>query len=817
MPHFFLRKWKQVQEWMQIAIDQSMQRSMVEEKASLLPIRKILCVDNNPDFCLYIQRFAHALNFESDQAYSIEQAKDKIEEQSDYQALIIDGDFPDGSSFELIAWIRGKKNLQIPIGFISRIYMDAASFRILKEKLKVNYVLEKPLRPYEAGQLLRSLCQSEPNMNEGFSDDILPDLKANYQKTIFDKLERLEKMILSIQKHPSSTHLKTLKEEIHKIAGSSGSYGYLKVSELCKNLELELEMQMNSEYLGEFHRKWLASLDNFFTQIKLYFQFEQLEFSYSTRGNHSPSVFVVDEDRSFLDLFNEIPKHRFNILTEIRPELAHQRLLSSEFYPQIVLSNAHYQESSLTGYELIKAFWQNKDSSASVIGLLVEDNALESYVEAFQRGMTCVLSKALHLPLLILLLDQTPFRAFPLPYKILVIDSDPDIYLFILQEIKFIGLDIHYQTDVAKLNEKIADFQPDLILLDINLIDPSSLAALTQLRGGFGFQKLLVGMISDQEEHLMQQCYHAGVDEILFKPLEKRMLQTRIASLLKKEEVLSLTGFEDSQTFQVYLEKLQSRVSGNIAPKVLVMFEINDFIINQEEEFEQTLLAHMSEILGDLLKKHEMAAYLGQGRFELVFQGYEFPFVQLFMEAFLCRLQSHLESVWEDKKIQIKGTITPILPEETVDEAQRRVEQAMLLIEKFEEPVFLVLVEHGQPASFPKEVFVFHEEGGAIESLKNLFEKHDFTIHFCSPLEENFALFFKRGQRPLPLLIFLGTGGESKVFHLRRKLMLHHQVQLPIVYLSRLSDDEYLQKLLQGVDYFQSPFGLMILIGIFTE
>ncbi len=269
---FFSRKWKLVQQWMQMAIDPTMQRSMVEETAFFLPFRKILCIDDDPAFCRYIQRFVQALNFKLDPVYSIEEAKDKIEKQSDYQAFIIDGDFPDGSSFELIAWIREKKTLQIPIGFISRIYMDATSFRILKEKLRVNYVLEKPLNPYEADQLLRHLCQSEPQFI--ITEDLLINLKANYQKTIFDKLEQLEKMILTIQKHPSYTHLRTLKEEIHKIAGSSSSNGYLKVSELCKNLELELANQMHSEYQEECDRKWLASLDNFYTQIKFYFQME---------------------------------------------------------------------------------------------------------------------------------------------------------------------------------------------------------------------------------------------------------------------------------------------------------------------------------------------------------------------------------------------------------------------------------------------------------------------------------------------------------------------------------------------------------------
>lgn len=594
----FFSKWTHVKNWLKTTIGQGIGVSLCGKERLKKPSCKILCIDDDRNFCLFIQRLAYSLGIQLDVVYSFQEAKQVLKNECAYQALIIDGHLLDGSGFELIAWIREKKGLKIPIGFISRLYQDATSFRILKEIFKVDYVLEKPIHPPEILQFLIQICHLTlaPSALEPFSEDLLSDLKLSYQKSIFDKIERLEKMILSVQKHLSITDLRILKEEVHKIAGSAGSYGYMAVSELCKNLELDLIKQMDLAQRGNFDHQWIATLDDFFTQIKLYFQIDLSESDKTNfRSPYLPCLYVLDEDQDCLNTYRQLNQElHFDILTEAHPDRALQTLLSADFYPQIFLLTADYFSSNLTGYEIIQAFYRENDHLSTMIGLIVQENALEKQIEALKKGMTFILTKPLLLPWLLPLLDQTPFRALPLSYKILVLDDDLDICHYILKTLNYSGLEIKSLQDLQDLEQTLKSYQPDLILLNVYLSHPSGVTLLNYLRKNLKYEKTLVGMLTmtQPETSQIQTCYDNDM-EMLFKPLEQGVLQRKIALLLKKQmaetlgsTLASLMELANIQTFKRYIEELQKRFYPPL-PKICIIFEIESFIsISQNQQTE---------------------------------------------------------------------------------------------------------------------------------------------------------------------------------------------------------------------------------------
>lgn len=815
MARFFSNKWIQFQFWL--------------NKLNIQETRgRVLCVDDDPDFCLYLERLAHSLGLQLDKAYTIAKAKQKIEENQDYQAFLIDGHLPDGSGFELVAWIRQKKTLLAPIGFLSRIYQDAASFRILKETLNVNYVLEKPIQPDEVKQLLMKLCRLETESLPAikpFPDDVLAELRENYRKSIFDKIERLEKMILTVQKSPTSQNLQTLKNEVHKIAGSSGSYGYPTVSEICRKLELDLNQQIELEMSEALDQHWLLSLDEFYSKIKLAFQIEPIfesDEGKPLRSRHLTSVYVVDEDQTYLDLFRHpaVDRH-FDILTEIHPENAIQTLLSSDFYPQILLLNAHYPKALLTGYDLIKAFYKQNDYLTTILGLVVEKRAIEDQVEALKRGVSFILDRSLNVSFLLPILDQIPFRALPLSYKVLIIDADPDICHYIHQTLNFTDLTLKSITETGSLEKVLTEYQPDLVLLDINLRDQSGVRILERLRKDFGYQKILMGMImlSHEETHLIHECYEMNVDQILFKPLEGGVLQKKIANALKKHTDILLggakepiTGLETSQTLQRYLEKIQQQNEKEISRYHYVVFEIDEFAILidlSHKISEEGILKEISQALEDLLQKYELAAYLGNGRFGLVFKGTDSHYIQLLMKTFLERLQIRLRGLISiEKSISLNCGIILLEKGADIEGIQERCEMLIKSTKhQSQQPVRLYLYDKGLSGDFSRQVILLHDESQDLDSFRILFNKKDFKTIFLTSIDEDFHLLYK-GH----LLILMGTFAEVKGALLLKKIIQQHKVQLSLITLDELSDADDLSNLLEGVNYFESPFHLVVCI-----
>lgn len=820
MLSFFFKKWKQVQSWIKEIVLKTNQPSVMTKHEGEQPAYKILCVDDDRSFCQFMRRLAQSLGVELDEAHSIEEAKQAIENHPQYQAFIVDGHLPDGSGFQIIAWIREKKKLSTPIGFISRIYQDSKSFRLLKESLAVDYVLEKPIRPLEVHQLLMELCQLKPQpaITEPFSDDILADLKASYQKTISDKVERLEKMILAIQKDPSIDHLQTLKGEVHKIAGSAGSYGYMAVSELCKNLELELTKQIKLGKRNQLNHQWLFSLDEFFTQVKLHFQMELMESDdqYALRARHLPSLYIVDEDKSFLNTLSQSKLDlRFDILIENRPEKAIQTLVSADFYPQLIFINAHYPSSIVTGYELMQAFYKKNDYLAHLIALMVQNKTLEEQGEALQRGMTFILTKPFSIPFLLQLLDQIPFRALPLYYKILIIDDDHDICQYILETLKYAGLAVKTIQDPSNLEATLTTVQPDLILLDLNLVDERGESILEKLRHTLKYQKLIVGMltITQSDTSLIQKCYHDDVSEILFKPLEGGVLQRKIAYLLAKQTEMTLavkkdpiTGLDNLQTLERYLNELQHQHQTPF-PKILVIFEVDDFA-SIDQKIKQEVLTSILQSLDGLFRKYDRAAYMGEGRFALTFQGYDPHFVQLFIRTFLDHLHSQLSSIVQDQSLCITEILVTLLPKEKADEILQRCER-LLNVARQEQPDQCLRVMAEQSVVDLKEVAIFHDETEFPDVIKKFFEAKNFKVTVFTKWDNGFF----QSIAHFPLMMLMGSFSEGKSLSFLKKQFQQSQRQIATLYLPHLPAVDELENFFEKIDYFKKPFSLILLIG----
>lgn len=254
---FFFDTWEKFLRWLPWPV------STVEFK------KKILLVDDDADFCLYIKHIAEEQQIGVEKAESTAEAQRKID-SGDFDAYIVDGHLPDGSGFYVVESIRQKKGPVIPIAFLSRIFQDAISFRLLKEKLHVNYVLEKPISIEDVQKLLRDLCYIS-SLERPVPESFLAEIKEDYRKSIYDKISRLEKSILAVQNNPTYEELEALNVDIHKIAGSAGSYGYPRVGELCKALEDEIAQQIAALPTPP-SQAWLATLDEFFTQVKKNFQ-----------------------------------------------------------------------------------------------------------------------------------------------------------------------------------------------------------------------------------------------------------------------------------------------------------------------------------------------------------------------------------------------------------------------------------------------------------------------------------------------------------------------------------------------------------------
>lgn len=778
--------------------------------------RRFMCVDDDLDFCDYLESLSTPLGIELDQASSIESAKQKIDGGTDYAAFIIDSHLPDGSGFELAAWIREKRGLDTPIGFLSRVYQDAASFRILKESLKVNYVLEKPINPHEVIQFLSQLCRLEKEETP-FSEEMLAEVKASYKKSILDKIEHLERLIGSVQKSPSVENLQTLRTEIHKLAGSSGSYGYVKVSCLCKRLELELIQQIELAKHAKQDAEWLLSLNGFFTELKFDFQItlpeEKIPEPFSCPPlTLIPSFYVVDEISEFAEPFlHDVREKWGTIIIEENPEAALMKLSSSEFNPQIILVKAAYPAfPDVNGYLLIEAMQKGRENLLTVYGFFIDPSDHLEQSKAIKRGIPFLLIKPASVQTFDFLLGQSLGKGAG--YKILVVDDDIDSARYIDQSLKNLGMEVRILSDSLLLQETLMSYQPDVLMVDVNLSDEKKTDILHLLKR-IPYKKQIVALLTiSQEFSLIKKIYGSEVDDILFKPLESTILQKRILSLLKKMAVQvekgqrdPLTGLLNANAFQELVHKHRLSTMVETPLDVYVIFEIDHYHQQLEAMGQQAvekILSKIGQSCIDLLRVEKYSGYLGKGRFVLFFSGYHLGYLKMVMRSFLEEVQSELKEASLSFNCGIASLRYSGQIFEKFEKAFQRARKQSIEL--------LILDESNTEAGQQAKTRLFDSGLQNFPQLERMFKQEGYDVYAGNQIDEAEVkeLAFEEGI----LLIFAGPLAGVQGGEMLRKLAREKNIQMPVVCMPFFSENALLLLLKDGLHYTENPFNMMILI-----
>ena len=101
------------------------------------------------------------------------------------------------------------------------------------------------------------------------TDDLQAALQAlqdEYRETIAEKIASVEAAAERALAEPDPDPFDHLKTVVHKIAGSAGSYGYPEATQLCRNLEAQIQEGMEQSSLDD--ASWADTLDEFIRSLK---------------------------------------------------------------------------------------------------------------------------------------------------------------------------------------------------------------------------------------------------------------------------------------------------------------------------------------------------------------------------------------------------------------------------------------------------------------------------------------------------------------------------------------------------------------------
>lgn len=136
--------------------------------------------------------------------------------------------------------------------------------------------------------------------------------------------------------------------------------------------------------------------------------------------------------------------------------------------------------------------------------------------------------------------------------KILIVDDEVQIVNVITRLLSEAGYEVRKASGGKEAIEKIAEEQPDLVLLDINMPDMDGFEICRKLRSDPANDSLPIIMLTGKEEPSnIVRALEAGADDYVFKPSGKEELFKKIKSSLsqaEKEELPSQHYFKKKKT-----------------------------------------------------------------------------------------------------------------------------------------------------------------------------------------------------------------------------------------------------------------------------
>ena len=687
---------------------------------------------------------------------------------------------------------------------------------MLKESKNIDYVLEKPKIEQQIDEMLKEIYQSKP---ANVAQNKLQELKLVYDRTINDKIKLLTDLTQSAQQNPEN--LKELKAEIHKISGSAGSFGYASVSVICKKKETEIGEKMASGNYKDV--QWLSSLDEFIKKVKKGFQTSTFVETPSIPKpflTRKPSIYIVDDDVYFLDLLERV-KEEFPIelTVEFDPQKALAQLNSPNFNPNGIIVAETFRSSSLKGFDIINALLNKNISPSPIYGLLLEQENIDIRIEATQKGINYIFRKPVSSYILLKTMADALGSKSPHLPKVLVVDDDEDFCNFVIAVLAEIDISTFAIFESANLFKALEEYRPNILLLDLVLPKYNGLNLLKTLRQDVTFKNLIIVIVTSSEQlDTSLNAYAANVDDILFKPIDKNLLQKRILNIAQRwvpsnDTTACYTGLGPLKELMNELNESQKQGQPE---SHLVLFKIQDYAnwINQNGySAAKDLMVFISNELR-WETDSTMQCFLYQlSVFAIIFDDMKLEAIDKKMFKLLSLLVQK-ELRWH---LAFECSIVPI--SKNFVNASKILQTAEEgLAEAREKEAASIKIVHRLPKGelvVKKEVMIVDSDHDLLKILKKAFEAHGIIVSTFSEGGDALKQLLTYSENHLPSLIIV----ERKLpdmdgMELYVKLKTRFRSSIPCFILTVFSADKDVSDgIRQGVlEYIVKPFNISILV-----
>jgi diguanylate cyclase (GGDEF)-like protein len=562
---------------------------------------KILIIDDDADTRELVQMSLVLARIETLTASSGADGVAKAARESP-DAILLDVMMPfmDGPA-TLRALRADPRTADIPVLFLTASAMIAEVERL--ESLDVVGILAKPFDPATLGARVRAALEKSAATRRppaapkaaAALPKTLDDLRNAFIKTSLGKAVHARELVSTLEKNPKDEAAREdLMRFFHSLAGIGASHGFVQVTALAKEGELEciaLKREGAAAGPGEIDN-WRRMIDAIVHELEtpavgahpLAAPAPAAE--ETDDGDRPAAVLLVTADadvRGHLDplLQSEgLSVSHAGTLQEARAALADERALPSAVVVDVDLPDG-------SGHELIVAIRRLSAGEGVAVVVMSPRGGFLDKVEAITSGADGYFEKPVDWKALLRRLQHLLESSKPEPSKVLSVEDDPEQAAYVKAILESAGHTVFVCSDPADFDTMLRQHAPDLVLMDILLPGVTGYDLVRYLRQDERYATLPVLFLTTEGQ--LQSRYHTarvGGDDHLVKPVVAPLLLSTVAARIERSrfvrQLLSRDGLTRLLTHTAFIEAAQAmhareQESRAAHPVAWVMIDVDHF------------------------------------------------------------------------------------------------------------------------------------------------------------------------------------------------------------------------------------------------
>ncbi|MGE4221262.1 MAG: response regulator, partial [Alphaproteobacteria bacterium] len=423
----------------------------------------------------------------------------------------------------------------------------------------------------------------------------LAALRESYRRQLPERVARVEApWNAGLRSGWDADAARAMRLAAHSLKGSAATYGFMRLSGEASLIEERLDGLL--EMQGEAFEEQILQIEAQVAALRLAARSPEAPPTSKGRAgkgtgarrvrSKAPArrVFILDGDHSFAGSLAEQVRHYgydaalFKAVDSLRAEVAKRK-------PAAIILDVDLPEGEFAALAAVQAVNEGMRTPVPVVVVTARDD-IQARLEAVRNGAVGYFTKPVDVEGLVALLDDLAQVVTPTPYRVLVVDDDRAAAEFHAAALESTGIETMIVTDPLAVMRPLAEFSPDLLLLDMYMPHCTGMEIAGVVRQHPTYASLPIVFLSAEQDRdrQLEAVSFGGADDFITKPVEPERLISSVKARAERLRLLRMLVTQDPMTRLLNHTSVKERLDSELArarradkPLLFALIDIDHF------------------------------------------------------------------------------------------------------------------------------------------------------------------------------------------------------------------------------------------------